>query len=62
MRVLVCRGAAKALILAIVVSITATPLATYAQTPIKIHGNKFALADDVKLGQEAAAAADVEQR
>src|SRR4051812_3097086 len=55
MRVLVRRGASRALILAIVVSITATPLTTHAQTPIKIHGNKFAPADDVKLGHEAAA-------
>ena len=58
MRVLVHRGASKALILAIAVSITATPLATYAQTPIKMHGNKFAPADDVKLGHEAAAEAE----
>src|SRR6476620_1437122 len=58
MKVLVRRGASKALILAIVVSIAATPLATYGQTPIKIHGNKFAPADDVKLGQEAASEAE----
>src|SRR5436305_8701148 len=58
MRVLVYRGASTALILAVAISITATPLTTYAQTPIKIHGNKFAPADDVKLGHEAAAEAE----
>ena len=31
---------------------------TIGQTPIKLHGNKFPVADDVKLGQEAAAEAE----
>src|SRR5436190_7724952 len=58
MKTLACRGRAKGLALAVVVATTLTPLATYAQTPIKIHGNKFAPADDVKLGQEAAGEAE----
>jgi hypothetical protein len=40
------------------VVIAATPFRTFAQTPIKIHGNKFSTADDVKLGREAAAEAE----
>jgi len=40
------------------IAIAALPLASFAQTPIKVHGNKFAPADDVKLGQEAAAEAE----
>ena len=55
---LIFRGTAKGLVLAMIVSIIVTPLATYAQTPIKIHSNKFALTDDVKLGQEAAGEAE----
>jgi len=62
MKALAYRGAAKVLTLAVVFGITVTPLATYAQTPtptqIKIHSNKFALGDDVKLGQEAAGQAE----
>ena len=50
--------AMKTLTLIIAVAITITPSATLAQTPIKIHSNKFALADDVKLGQQAAAEAE----
>jgi Zn-dependent protease with chaperone function len=58
MKALAYTGTAKGIALAVVVAITLTPLATYAQTPIKIHSNKFAPGDDVKLGQEAAAEAE----
>ena len=62
MKVLAYRGAARMLTLVVVLSITLTPLASYAQTPtptqIKLHGNKFAPDQDVKLGQEAAAEAE----
>jgi hypothetical protein len=34
------------------------PLATFAQTKISYHGNKFKPADDVKLGRQAAAEAE----
>jgi len=44
------------LIMAVVV--TLMPVATLAQTPIKLHSNKFKIEDDVKLGQEAAAQAE----
>src|SRR5437773_7125825 len=44
--------------LAVAVVMAAMPLRTFAQTPIKIHGNKFSTADDVKLGREAAAEAE----
>src|SRR4051794_23603280 len=54
----VFKNAAKALVLTVVVSISVTPLATYAQTPIKLHGNKFSPADDIKLGREAAGEAE----
>ena len=50
--------AIKTLTLIIAVAVPITPSATLAQTPIKIHSNKFALADDVKLGQQAAAEAE----
>ena len=46
------------LTLFIAVAITITPVATLAQTPIKLHSNKFKVEDDVKLGQEAAAQAE----
>jgi hypothetical protein len=46
------------LTLVIAVAITMMPSATVAQTPIKIHSNKFSLEDDVKLGREAAAEAE----
>src|SRR5215813_7572986 len=39
-------------------AIAFSPLATFGQTPIKVHGNKFSPADDVKLGREAAAEAE----
>src|SRR5262252_9058840 len=52
------RTVTRLLVLAIAVSILITPIATFAQTPIKLHGNKFQPADDVKLGQQAAAQAE----
>jgi hypothetical protein len=58
MKLLVHNRAARVLVWAVVVSITVTPLATYAQTPITIHSNKFKPDDDVKLGQEAASEAE----
>ena len=54
----VFRSAAKALVLTVVISISVTPLATFAQTPIKLHSNKFSPADDIKLGREAAGEAE----
>jgi hypothetical protein len=42
----------------IAVAITLAPATTLAQTPIKLHSNKFAVGDDVKLGHEAAAEAE----
>src|ERR1051325_3190266 len=38
--------------------ITLMPIATLAQTQIKLHSNKFSTADDVKLGRQAAAEAE----
>jgi len=52
------RSVTRLLVLAIAVSVVITPIATFAQTPIKLHGNKFQPADDVKLGQQAAAQAE----
>ncbi len=34
------------------------PIATFAQTQIKLHSNKFSVADDVRLGRQAAAEAE----
>ena len=34
------------------------PLATLAQTQIKIHGNKYSPQEDVRLGRQAAAEAE----
>jgi predicted Zn-dependent protease len=48
-------SAMRRLSLIIAVAITITPSASLAQTPIKLHSNKFSLEDDVKLGREAAA-------
>lgn len=54
------RFALRRLTLIIGVAITIMPPATLAQTPIKLHNNKFSTADDVKLGQQAAA--EIEQK
>ena len=52
------RSAMEWLVLGLAVAVTAMPIQIFAQTPIKIHGNKFSTADDVKLGREAAAEAE----
>src|SRR5262252_1371919 len=52
------RRATRLLVLTITAAIVIMPIATFAQTPIKLHGNKFQPADDVKLGQQAAAQAE----
>lgn len=49
------RNAMRRLTLIVAVAITIAPVAALAQTPIKLHSNKFKIEDDVKLGQEAAA-------
>ena len=48
------RWAACVLALALV----ATPLATFAQTQIKYHSNRYSTSDDVKVGRQAAAEAE----
>ena len=58
MKTLGLRGATKSLALTISAAIALVPLATFAQTPIKLHSNKFSPADDVKLGREAAGQAE----
>ena len=40
------------------VALVATPLATFGQTQIKYHSNKYSPSDDVKLGRQAAAEAE----
>ena len=52
------RLALRRLTLLIAVAIAIAPPATLAQTPIKLHSNKFSTADDVKLGRQAAAEAE----
>jgi len=52
------RTATCLLALTITIAITILPVASFAQTEIKLHGNKFQPADDVKLGQQAAAQAE----
>ena len=52
------RSAMNGIVLNLVVAIAILPATTFAQTPIKIHSNKFSTADDVKLGREAAAEAE----
>jgi Zn-dependent protease with chaperone function len=52
------RGVTRLLALTITVGILILPSASFAQTPIKLHSNKFQPADDVKLGQQAAAQAE----
>ena len=50
--------AIRRLTLILAVAIALTPTATLAQTPIKIHSNKFKIEEDVRLGKEAAAQAE----
>ncbi len=50
--------AKRTLTLIMAVAIVLTPTAVPAQTPIKLHSNKFKIEDDVKLGQEAASEAE----
>src|SRR5215472_9964301 len=52
------RTATCLLVLTIAVAITILPVAICGQTEIKLHSNKFQPADDVKLGQQAAAQAE----
>jgi len=52
------RSATKGLALSIILAIAGLPAATFGQTPIKLHGNKFKPEDDIKLGQQAAAEAE----
>jgi hypothetical protein len=47
-----------ALIITVAMAIATVPVTSFAQTPIKLHSNKFAPADDIKLGQQAAAEAE----
>jgi hypothetical protein len=54
----VIRNTTKRLALLIASAIVAMPLATFAQTKISYHGNKFQPTDDVKLGRQAAAEAE----
>ena len=42
------------------VALFASPLSALAQTPIKLHSNKYKVSDDVKVGRQAAA--EVEQQ
>jgi Zn-dependent protease with chaperone function len=48
----------KSLVLQIALAIVLMPLATLAQTQIKIHSNKFSPQEDVRLGRQAAAEAE----
>jgi Zn-dependent protease with chaperone function len=52
------RNARIGTLLGIVVAVTMLSQATFAQTQIKLHGNKYSKDDDVKLGREAAAEAE----
>ena len=52
------RTRAKGLLLFVLVAVAILPRAIFAQTPIKLHGNKYKPEDDVKLGREAAAQAE----
>jgi len=52
------RIATKSLVLQIALAIVLMPLATLAQTQIKLHGNKFKPQEDVRLGRQAAAEAE----
>src|SRR6266705_6123098 len=52
------RGMSKWLACLLAAAIVTMPLATYAQTTISYHNNKFKPADDVRLGRQAAAEAE----
>ena len=39
-------------------ALLAGPLSIFAQTPVKLHSNKYKVSDDVKLGRQAAAEAE----
>ena len=52
------RIAIKSLVFQIALAILLMPLATLAQTQIKLHGNKFKPQEDVRLGRQAAAEAE----
>jgi hypothetical protein len=52
------RTAIKSLVFQIALAIVLMPLATLAQTQIKLHGNKFKPQEDVRLGRQAAAEAE----
>ena len=52
------RGLSKWLTCLLAAAIVAMPLATFGQTKIVYHSNKFKPADDVKLGRQAAAEAE----
>src|SRR5260370_34196406 len=52
------QSASKWLAWLISIAIVAMPLATFAQTRISYHPNKFKPSDDVKLGRQAAAEAE----
>src|SRR6185369_10821219 len=52
------RHTTKSLAGLIVLAIVLTPIAAFGQTQIKLHSNKFSPAEDVRLGQQAAAEAE----
>src|ERR1041385_1605984 len=54
------RSAARLLaaIVVLAMAMATMPIAGSAQTPIKLHSNKFSPADDIKLGREAAGEAE----
>src|ERR1044072_8389976 len=58
----ILRGAIKAIVLTVIVAIAIAtmPIASFAQTPIKLHSNKFSPADYLKLGREAAGQAEAQ--
>jgi len=58
MKKLWIRQPTRLLALKLVLAVAIFPLIASAQTPIKLHGNKFKPEDDVKLGREAAAEAE----
>jgi Zn-dependent protease with chaperone function len=52
------RIAARFAVLVMSVALVAMPIATFAQTKIVYHSNKYSVQDDVKLGRQAAAQAE----